>query len=347
MDVRLAFLGFGGVGRALVEMFEDKRVQLNREYNINPIITAVSDLHGGSVFAVSGIDSAELLSSPRTPGGLAQVSNGSERPDNDRVVDGQTADLLVEVSYTNPIDGEPGRAYCRQAVANGMRVITTNKGPVAFGLHEISSAAAGRDQAFGYEGSVMSGTPVLSWVRHCLPAANITRFRGILNGTANYILGRMEDGASQADAIAEAQAKGYAEADPTADVEGMDVMMKVIILSAALFEQQIGPEDVDRTGITGITNDMIASAAKNGQRYKLIGSGAFDQQDNYTAKVAPELVPADDVLYGISGAINALSVTCDELGDVMVTGPGAGLKETAYALLSDLIFALQGEARES
>lgn len=339
MDIKLAFLGFGGVGRALVEMLEDKKELLARDHDLSVQIVGVSDMYQGSVIDQNGISPAALLATPREKGSLALMPDGSAEADNDKLLDDSGADILVEVSFTNPVDGEPARSFCRRAAKNGMKVVTTNKGPVAFGLDEVESESTAKGLAFGYEGSVMSGTPVLSFARECLPAANITKFRGIMNGTSNFILGRMESGAALEPTIKEAQELGYAEADPTADIEGYDVMMKVIIMSKALFGETITPNDVERSGITGITPGMIEEAAIQNKRYKLIGSGERMADGSYKAAVKAECLPATDLLYGISGAVNAITLTCDELGDIMVSGPGAGLKETAYALLADIIFA--------
>ena len=333
--INLAILGFGFVGRAFVQMLVDKKDVLE-DFGIDARIVGVSDMFQGAAFDKAGLDMAALIASKKEKGGLGAVPGGQESADNDRLLDASGAHMLVEVSFTNPEDGEPARSFCNRAAKNGLKIITTNKGPTAFGMEEIETANPG---SFGYEGSVMAGTPVISFVEKCLPGATVTKFRGILNGTSNYILGQMEQGTALDAAVKDAQVKGYAEADPTADIEGFDVMMKVIIMSSVLFGKRIGPHDVNRSGITGITQDMIADAAKNGKKWKLIGSGVPNPDGSYTAKVGVELLDSSDVLYGISGATNAIAITTQELGDIMVAGPGAGLSETAYALFADLLFA--------
>ncbi|MEE9272268.1 MAG: homoserine dehydrogenase [Robiginitomaculum sp.] len=339
--VKLAFLGFGGVARAFVQMLEDKRETLQKTHGFDTKIVAISTNSQGAAFAPDGLNTKALLSTVRGKACLKDIPGGQALSDNDKLIDESGADIFIELSYTNPTDGEPARSYCNRAAGNGMKIITANKGPTAFGMEEILKASPHKEHAFGYEASVMAGTPVISLIKRTLPGADFIKFRGILNGTSNYILGQMEQGTEYAIALKDAQEKGFAEADPTADVEGFDVMMKVIILSSALFEQRIGPNNIARSGISRITKNMVENATKEGKRWKLIGSGILCDDGQYEAKVEAELLSNTDPLYGISGASNALCVTTAELGDVTVSGNGAGLSETAYGLLADLIFACQ------
>lgn len=335
-ELRLAFLGFGGVGRAFLHMLNDKSGYLQREHGIAIKVVGVSDAHLGSLIDPTGIETASLLNLSRDPGVLEKLTAGRPEPANDRLIDESGADVLVEVSFTNPLDGEPARSYCLRAVHAGMHVVTSNKGPVVFGptvLLESEHIGA----SFGFEGAVMSGTPVINFARECLPGATVRGFRGILNGTTNFMLGRMEDGVDFADAVAEAQRLGYAEADPTADLEGFDVVMKVVILARVLFGEELRPSHINRLGIVGIGPKQIADARTGGARWKLIGRGQRSADGTFLARVGPELVNPSDPLFGINGALNALCLSTDELGDVLVSGPGAGLKETAYALFTDLV----------
>lgn len=162
-------------------------------------------------------------------------------------------------------------------------------------------------------------------------------FEGILNGTSNYVLGRMEAGLDFEAAISEAQELGYAEANPSADIEGYDVQLKVLILANELLDAGMELQDVQRQGISAVTPENIRKAAREGRRWKLVGAARRNLDGSVTAGVSPVALPLDHGLAGISGATNAVSFDTDLLGAVTVSGPGAGRVETAYALLSDII----------
>ncbi|TGT11999.1 homoserine dehydrogenase, partial [Mesorhizobium sp. M8A.F.Ca.ET.213.01.1.1] len=151
------------------------------------------------------------------------------------------ADIVVEATFTNPNDGEPAVSHCRWALQAGKHVVTTNKGPVALAAQELKTLAKSRGVRFEFEGAVMSGTPVIRLAAKTLVGAELKGFEGILNGTSNFVLGRMEEGLDFSSAVKEAQALGYAEADPTADVEGHDVRLKVVILANELLGADLKP----------------------------------------------------------------------------------------------------------
>lgn len=244
---------------------------------------------------------------------------------------------LVEATYTNPTDGEPALSHVRWALESGKHVCTTNKGPVALAGRALKALAVERGVSFEFEGSVLSGTPVLRTAERLLGGLKITGVQGIMNGTSNYILGRLEEGVDLPAAIAEAQALGYAEADPTADIEGHDVQLKVIILANEVLGARLRPEDVPCEGISAITPQEVRDAASKGLHWKLVGSATRQEDGSVEARVAPVALPADHPLAGISGPLNAVAFHTDLLGTVTVSGPGAGRIETAYALLSDII----------
>jgi homoserine dehydrogenase len=246
------------------------------------------------------------------------------------------ADAIVEVSYTNLETGQPAISHVLAALQSGKHVVTSNKGPVALQYRELSALARQRNLQIGVEGTVMSGTPALHLGMDLLAGAGIRRIQGILNGTTNYILTQMESGASYPQALAEAQARGYAEADPTGDVEGFDAAGKVAILSALLMDTPLSLKQVERTGITGIRSQDIAEAQAAGERWKLIGS-LEKGPEGVIASVKPVRLPLSHPLAGVSGATNAITYTTDLLGEVTLIGPGAGRLETGYALLCDLL----------
>ena len=332
----LALIGFGGVNRALAQLIDDRGLELSAELGFELRVVAITDLRLGSLMQADGIDLAAVLALP-AGADFAGLSGGHAEPRNEYVIRNTTADTVVEATFTNPVDGEPAVSHVRWAIESGRNVTTTNKGPVALAGAELRSLADAHGVRFEHEGAVMSGTPVLRLAERVFAGLRITAVQGILNGTSNFVLGRMEDGLALDAAVAEAQALGYAEADPTADLEGSDVQLKVVILANEVLGAQITTADVERRGLSALTPGDIARAADEGRRWKLIGSASRDADGTITASVQPVALPLDHPLAGISGPTNAVAFETDLLGTVTMSGPGAGRMETAYALLSDLI----------
>jgi homoserine dehydrogenase len=333
----IALIGFGGVNRALAQLIASNNERWNQELGFRLSIVAVSDLHLGSVISANGIDARMLVETKFNKGGFGQLSGGSAEADNEKVIRQAPADIVAEATFTNPVDGEPAVSHCRWALQSAKHVVTTNKGPVALASSELKALAARHGVRFEYEGAVMSGTPVIRMAQTTLAGSNVHGFEGILNGTSNFVLGRMESGLDFTAAVQEAQELGYAEADPTADVEGHDVRLKVVILANELLGGNLKPKDVACNGISQLSPADIEAAARQGHRWKLIGSAAVGEAGRIEARVAPQRLPLDHPLAGVTGVINAISFKTDLLGAITVTGPGAGRVETAYALLSDII----------
>ena len=182
----------------------------------------------------------------------------------------------------------------------------------------------------------MSGTPLIELAQHGLAGAAINRIEGILNGTTNYMLTRMENGASYEEALIEAQELGYAETDPSGDVDGWDAAVKVSILAKALFGVDLPIDQVDRTGISGISSEDIQAADKKGERIRLIAT-IENHGDSIRGSVKPLSLPLTHPLSQVQGVMNAACLTTDTLGPVTLIGAGAGGRETAQALLADIL----------
>ncbi|HDP96059.1 MAG TPA: homoserine dehydrogenase [Candidatus Aminicenantes bacterium] len=332
MTQKIALIGFGTVGQGLVEILQEKAAELHERYGYQWKITGVCDNRFGTVCHAQGLDPRVLLK---------EAANGclkTHRLEGDvkQFLDECDADVVVEMTYTNLSDGEPAVSHCRYALEKGRHVVTSNKGPAALHFRNLSALAAKNRVRFLIEGTVMSGTPVLNLMDGPLQGCRVESLRGILNGTTNYILTCMEDGMAYDDALAKAQELGYAEADPTGDVEGYDARAKVAILANVVMGADLPIENVSCTGITAITPTDIETARKSGKRWKLIGAVERNGND-VSASVKPEMVPLDHPLAGVSGATNALTVVTDLLKDVSIVGPGAGRKETGFSILTDLL----------
>ena len=333
---RLALIGFGTVGQGLARILADRGPDLVRRYGLDVRITAISDTNRGSIHAANGFDPQVLLDAVEKEGTLEGVPADDRGWDAVATVENAAADVVAELALTNLTTGEPALTHVRAALEAGRHVITTNKGPVALRFPELLELAEKNGVRIEAEGTVMSGTPALHLGTQLLAGAGVRKIEGILNGTTNYILTRMESGLAYEDALAEAQAKGYAEADPTGDVEGIDAAGKVVILANLVMGRSITMSDVSRTGISGLTPADVEAAAAAGERWKLIGSVERDG-DGVTAAVAPQRLSLDHPLAAIGGATNAITYGTELLGDVTLVGPGAGRLETGYALVEDLL----------
>jgi homoserine dehydrogenase len=334
---KLALLGFGNVNRALAQIIADDGADMAKRLGFELSIVAVSDLFLGSAYDGDGLDLRALTALPAEKGALSAIVGGRSGSNNEVLIKDTVADIVAEATPTDSKTGEPARTHCRWALEAGKHVVTSNKGPAALHSEELRAVALENRVQFGIEGTVMSGTPVLRMAKRQLKGCHISGFKGVLNGTANYILDRMEDGAPLDIAIAEAQSYGYAEADPTADIEGWDVLLKVVILSEMVLGVQISPHQVRREGITGLSPEDVANAPATGHRWKLIGEATLDDNGTVSANVSPQRLANTHPLAGISGATNAITFETNYLGQVTVSGPGAGRMETGFALLSDII----------
>ena len=333
MRHKLAFLGFGTVGQGVCEILKNKRDLLKEKYDFEFDIVAVSDFHFGNVFNPDGLDLDDLL-----------VNGAQKKPftkdiktwDNLTMIKESNATSILELTYTDLETGGTAMDHCRTALRSGKNVVTSNKGPAALAYPEMKKIADENDASFLIEGTVCAGTPVINLANGPLAGCNISKIRGILNGTTNYMLSEMEKGMAYDEVLKIAQEKGYAEADPTGDVEGHDARGKVTILANIVMGGSLKVSDVSCKGITAITPDDITNAGKNNKRWKLIGS--VENSDGViSGSVSPEMIDLSHPLAGVMGATNALTFTTDLLGDVTIVGPGAGKIETGFSIVTDLL----------
>jgi len=333
--MRLLLIGFGTVGQGLAELLIEKKIELKRGHGLDCTVVGISDMLKGSCYDPSGIDLEAALAKAEAGEALSTLPGGCDW-DALTMIDKADADVMCEITYTDIKTGQPATDHIRAALAKGMSVTTTNKGPTALASQELSELAAANGARFLFEGTVMAGTPLLNLIRDTVAGSEISEMQGILNGTTNFILTRMEGGMDYAAALTEAQELGYAEAVPDADVLGWDALAKVTILANNVFGASLRPADSPCVGITEITPAQIEAAAADDKKYKLIGR-VWRDGVAVCASVGPQLVDNSHPLAGVGGATNAMTITTDTLGDVTIVGPGAGRRETGFALLIDLI----------
>ena len=310
--INAAILGYGTIGSGVVKVLDENR----------DIIAQ----HAGDTIKVSKV--LDLRDFPGSP-----IENILTH-DFEDIVNDEDIDIVVEV-----MGGvRPAYDFVRRCLENGKSVVTSNKALVAAYGPQLLKIAASNRVNFLFEASVGGGIPIIRPLTTCLTADDILEISGILNGTTNYILTKMyNEGSEFEPSLKEAQDLGYAEADPTADVEGHDSCRKIAILAALANGQFVDFEDIRCEGITRITAADTAFAKAIGRKIKLLGT-SFKQGGKVYAEVAPALIAPGHPLYAVDDVMNAIMVKGNMLGDAMFYGAGAGSLPTASAVVSDMIF---------
>lgn len=335
----IALIGFGHVAKGLCQILLDQRDRLKTEYQFEFEIVAVTSKSRGTMFHPAGLSLSFLnyLTLNNTP----FVENVREWNAEDLIRE-SNATVVIELAHTNLDNGEPAITHCRTAFKTGKHVICANKGPAALAYSQLKQLASKRGCAFLNEATVLSGTPTLSFFRHSLKGNQVTGIRGVLNGTCNFILSEMESGSSYDNAVEKAGELGYLEADPAVDLEGFDSQAKLAILAHELCDLTLDLSDIKRQGIRAITQVQIAAARQAGKRIRLVASLAIEDQ-TITAEVGPDLLDLSDPLAQATGSQSALTLSTNLVGDITISGPGAGEIETGYAVLSDLLTLNSGD----
>jgi len=338
MTHKIALIGFGTVGQGITEILLNKKNYLKEKYGFEFTIVAVADFVYGNIYNPNGLNMPKMLEEAKAK---KKFSADLSEMDTLTLIRECNATVVCELTYTNLETGGPAIDHVRAALESGKHVVTSNKGPAALRYADFRKLADSKSVKFMIEGTVVAGTPVINLCEGPLAGCEITKIRGILNGTTNYMLTEMEKGMDYNSVLKVAQELGYAEADPTGDVEGYDARGKVTILANVVMNTPLKITDVSCKGITKITPADIEEAKKQGKRWKLIG--CVEKKDGkVTGSVAPEMVELSHPLAGVLGAKNALTFTTDLLGDVTIIGPGAGRMETGFAILTDMLAINRG-----
>jgi homoserine dehydrogenase len=272
-----------------------------------------------------------LLNVKKKQKSVTQYGSAEKPSDILDVVENMDAEVVIELTPTNIIDGEPGKNHIMSAMKSGKNVITVNKGPLALEFPSLIELAEYNRIAFKFSGTVGGGTPILEFAKRCLKGDRIVSFEGILNGTTNYILSKMYEGLNFSEALQDASEKGYAEKDPTLDIDGYDAVAKLVIASNFVMNMKSTMKDVTRIGIRDVKPSQVISERKKGNAIKLIASC-----DGKNLVVKPKPVSMKNPIC-VDGILNAITFTCQHSGQQTITGKGAGGMETASAILRDLI----------
>jgi homoserine dehydrogenase len=346
--VRVWVIGFGTVGQWLVRALDDHRERLGQRHALSFEVVGLANRRDGFVYRRGGIDIRSALRVAAAEGSLRDLDDVAGWPTALEGMRATEADVLVEVSASPAGSGQPGLSHLEEALGRGIPAVTSNKWPVALHGVRLTELARRRSTLLRAESTVMSGTPVLSTLRDGLAGASPVAVRGVLNATANFILSEMARGEGYTDALAEAQRRGLAERDPSADVDGHDSVAKVMVLAALVLGRQLRAEDVSRRGISSISDDEIRQARSEGLMVREVATldPSASGPGMPTGRVEPVGLRADDLLAPVDGTNNAVVCEAEPLGEIMVLGPGAGVERAGLGALSDLInVALRGRSQ--
>lgn len=329
--MRIIMVGYGVVGQSLTSILLRRQSETVRDHELNPKVVAIVD-RGGAAINPRGLDLEGIAKVKGLKGTVAadrEFGHSEMRPV--ATVEEIEAEVVVETTPTNVKNGEPGLSHIKTAFRTGKNVVTTNKGPLALAFPALRELADYNRVYLRFSGTVGGGTPVLELAKKCLAGDRITSIRGILNGTTNYILTEMsEKRISFEQALESAKKLGYAETDPSMDVDGIDPACKVVIMANWIMNKKLTLKDVRVKGIRGVTLKALAEASSRGNAIKLVGSIDGD------ASVVPTEISKRDPLC-VSGVLNAVTYTSEFAGEETIVGRGAGGPETASAILRDLL----------
>ncbi len=332
-DVRIILVGFGTVGKGFLNVVLEKKSFLKEIYGLNLHINAVFKSDGGFISNTNtGLDIQSLLSIKdykEHPQWVKDVKAYDKIPEME-------ADIVVELTPTNIGDGEPGLGHIRQALKSGKDVVTANKGPLVVAFQELITLAEENKRFLHYEGAVGGAIPVFSLVRENLKSSKIISIEGILNGTTNFILSRMVSEKIPFEiALKEAQELGYAERDPSYDIDGIDAAGKLLILTNTILrrpeERFVKFDEIKIESIRNITQEAVELAEENNLVIKHVASAKEGKLE-----VGPKLLPKTSPL-AVSSTLNSITFKSDLAGEITIIGEGAGGRETASAVLTDII----------
>jgi len=326
--MRIIVCGLGVVGQSFLRLLISSSNLLYKNYGIKPRVVACIDSRG-IAYSQTGLDLERVLMVKQKYGNISKYSESVFNADN--YIENIDAEVLLELTPTNLTTAEPGLSHVISGLRTKKNVITVNKGPLALSFSSLVELSEHNNVMLRFSGTVGGGTPVLDFAKHCLKGDRITSFTGILNGTTNYILTKMGEGLDFSAALDDAKEKGYAEANPSLDIDGDDAAAKLVIMANWIMGYVVTLKDVDKTGITKVDQEQIIQAASERKSLKLIANC-----DKDSLFVRPIPISKDDPIC-VNGTLNAVTFRSEHSGAQTIIGKGAGGMETASSILRDLI----------
>ncbi|MCY3853762.1 MAG: homoserine dehydrogenase [Thaumarchaeota archaeon] len=327
--MRIILCGFGIVGQSLAKLLESRSYDLYTKYGLKPKVIGISDSRG-YIIDKNGIDLCKILLSKRKNGKITKYRKYENGYSPSDLINNIESDILIEATPSNYENAEPGLTNIRIGMKRKMHIISVNKGPLALAFPSLIEMAKYNNVLLRFSGTVGGGTPIINYAKNSLYGEKILSFSGILNGTTNYILTKIEQGMTFNDALADAREKGYVEANESLDLDGFDSAAKLVILANCIMDMKVTMSDIAINGIRDITKDDIENATKNHCALKLISSC------NKKLCVGLQEISHHDPLC-VNDTLNAISFTSEHSGTQTIIGHGAGGIETASSIIRDMI----------
>jgi homoserine dehydrogenase len=340
-SVKIIVCGIGRVGREFIQLLAHGADDLEKRYGLHFIICAAVDIGGAAITeSEAGLDAHQLLTHVRNGGSVENLGRyGQPGFTGEQAIRQGLADVLIETTPTNLTDGEPAKTHVLAAIEKQMEVVSANKGPFVLFYRELHESARKKNCGLHISAAAAAALPTLDVGRVCLAGTRVLSIEGILNGTTNFILTQMSHkGTSYEAALKQAQEMGIAETNPDYDVLGKDTANKMILICNRVFNAYFGLSDISVHGITEVTQEDIAQAARKGKVIKLIGTSVVSDEEMQLS-VAPKLLDEGHPLAGVNGSEKAISYVTDTMGTITLTGGKSSPVGAAAALLKDLINA--------
>src|SRR5213083_3506214 len=340
MRCRILLVGFGNVGREFARLLLERRSERAKIHASDDRVVGIVTGRHGSVERARGIDLRKALRLADAGASLESCGRGIHGRSAEYIRRAR-ADVVIEITPLRIAPRQIGVDHIAAALSSGKHVITANKGPVVYHYQRLRRLAREHGVGFRYEGTVMDGAPVFNLFQEALPGLRIQSFEGILNSTSNHILSKIEAGGSYEEGVASAREMGLVETDPSMDLDGWDAAVKACLLVNVLMGGRLRPEKVRREGISSLTSTRIEAARASGRRIKVIARG-WREGRTVHASVSLESIPPDHPLFSVDGTSSSLVVRTDMLKELQIVERDPGLRQTAYAIYSDLLAIRDG-----
>lgn len=334
--MRIAIIGFGGVGKALIKLLIGKKAELlyeGMDLKVNYVIGSK-----GGVYDRNGVDLIKFMDySLKNKSIFEYPCGGSKDVNFEMLLKNKDVDTVIEMTHTNITDGEPGMSHILKSLQNGFNVITANKGPILLNYNKLKKVAKQNNVQLGIGCTTGGALPSINSGIIELAGSKINSIEGILNGTTNFIINEMETNKTEySEALKKAQDIGIAEKNPELDVDGWDTATKLLILTNVLMDENKTLNDVNVVGVTKIKYSDIQEALNEGKKYKLVGR-TIRKENGLDISVKLEKIGPENPLYVVDGKNKAVKYNSDTLGDLTIIGGASGVTPAAASVLRDLI----------
>ncbi len=333
--VSIVLLGYGNVGRAFLQVLQEKKEVILARYGLDFRVHSIFR-QGGALYSPQPLAVKEILEKYSPGASFHEDPDWNQDLGLERVLESIDPGVLVECISSDRRSGEPGLSLMSAAFEWDWHVVTADKGPLVAGFRELFERARSHQVSLKISGATAAALPTLDVALHSLAGTDIYQIEGILNGTTNYILTRMREGAGYPEALAETQSKGIAEPDPSSDVTGWDTASKILIISSAVLEMEFSVEDMKIQGVDKIPPVLLAQGRKKGQALKLLGK-LSKKAGKFQLEVTLEVIDSSHPLFGVDGTDKGITFYTDTMGAVTVTGGKSDPRGAGAALLKDII----------